>query len=426
MFAAVVLVISAALIAGIVKLVQIYRPRFQFFVSGLDAGFSYGEISLLWKTAQLCALDQPSSLFWSAASLARCISRIKYGAQADGSANSAKVQNILSKLYAYRTKIEKDADKRRGLASTRSLGAGQPLRIILPGKGVFASEAVNSGRELAIRLPTRRNGGPVPGRDWVGRTISVYFWRTGDARYVFDTPVLREGMFLGKPALYLRHTDRLLRTQKRNAIRAKCEISAALYILREKQIDFNRVETKPGLRCLIEDISESGALIRIGGKGVSGVRIQIQFQLKGRLVIMFGIVRHVDYNAARNQSRLHFECVHVDPGMRNEILSYVYNILPQNEKDVYAVMTMMDREEKAASDGRRPEPAAGGSSGTGTEGKEPPSAPVPADAENLPDLEPFAEAPDTPDAAADGAESSAGRDSADGRRSVDAPADFAP
>ena len=39
---------------------------------------------------------------------------------------------------------------------------------------------------------------------------------------------------------------------------------------------------------------------------------------------MFGVVRTVEYNEATNQSLLHFECIHLDPTMRNEVLSFVY------------------------------------------------------------------------------------------------------
>ena len=136
----------------------------------------------------------------------------------------------------------------------------------------------------------------IVGSEWVGQTISVYLWRKSDARYVFDTSVKGEGIFLGKPALFLEHSNNLLRTQKRNAIRAKCKINATLFLIKDKVIDYNVIETKGGFRCLLEDISEKGALIRIGGKGIPNLQLKIQFQIDNRLVVMFGIVRTVEYN----------------------------------------------------------------------------------------------------------------------------------
>lgn len=170
-------------------------------------------------------------------------------------------------------------------------------------------------------------------------------WRKSDARYVFDTEILGEGSFLGKAVLFLRQTDKMLRTQKRQSVRTKCRIYANLFIIKTKIINYNFIDTKPGYRCLIEDISESGALVRIGGKGVPNVQIKLQFQLERKLIIMFGIIRTVEYNKILNQSRLHFECIHIEPIMRNEILSYVYNILPEREKEIYDALLLTDKDE---------------------------------------------------------------------------------
>jgi len=91
----------------------------------------------------------------------------------------------------------------------------------------------------------------------------------------------------------------------------------------------------PGYKCLIEDISENGALIKIGGKGLPKIHLRLQFQLDGKLIVMFGIIRTVEFDSEANQSKLHFECLHIEPVMKNIILSYVYNILSENEKEVF-------------------------------------------------------------------------------------------
>ena len=347
------LIISAVIIAGLVKLYLLFREKINFFLRGLDESFHFSELNTLWNVSQICNLEEPISLFYSMPSLAKCISHIKTQAEAAGALNSAKFQKLLTKLYEFRNKIEKNEDKKRGLESTQSLSNHQKLRIILPGKGVFSSEIVNNGRELTIKLPTQKNQITVDGKNWVGQTVNVYLWRTGDARYVFDTTVTHEGLFLGKPSLFLKHTTNLIRTQKRNAIRSKCHISAELYILKEKVIDYNIIETKPGYKCLLEDISENGALIRIGGKGLPNIQIRLQFQVNNRLVVMFGIVRTVEYNEELNQSRLLFECIHIEPAMKNQILSYVYNIMSDSEKEIYDALKLTDTDEKTESETAR-------------------------------------------------------------------------
>ena len=79
-------------------------------------------------------------------------------------------------------------------------------------------------------------------------------------------------------------------------------------------------------------------MIRIGGAGKSNVPIKIQFELNGALIVMFGIVRAVEFNQSLNQSRLHFECTHIDQAMKNSVLSYVYNVTPEKQKDINEAM----------------------------------------------------------------------------------------
>lgn len=344
------IVAAAAIIAVAVKLCRIYQDKIKFFLTGFDSKFTFSEIRLLWKTARVCNIEQPLSLYWSLPSLTGCISQIKSDADKKNKLNSSDSQRLLAKLYSYRTKIEKDADKKKGIESTHSLDRDQRLRIILPGKGVFFSCIVNNARELTIGIPTQKGMIPVEGKDWIGKTISVYLWRKGDAMYVFDTTVLGEGLFLGKPSLYLHHTDKLLRTQKRNSVRAKCRIYASLFIIKDRVIDYNAVETGQGYRCLMEDISESGAMVRIGGKGVPNIQMKLQFTIEDKLIIMFGIVRTIEYNKTINQSRLHFECIHIEPQMKNEVLSFVYNIMPQEEKEIYDALSLTDEDQNASGD----------------------------------------------------------------------------
>ena len=57
---------------------------------------------------------------------------------------------------------------------------------------------------------------------------------------------------------------------------------------------------------------------------------------------MHGIIRTVDFNESENQSLLHFECIHIEQGMKNEVLRYVYNILPEREKEVLEAISQTD------------------------------------------------------------------------------------
>ena len=325
---------------------SIFKQKIKFYVTGLDNGFSFNDLSLLWTVSQICDLETPVSLFWSMPSLTKCMMQLTSDIEANPENNTEKNQRIISKLFDYRTKLQNESDSKKGLTSTLALDTKQQLRIVFPGHGVFTSKLLNNGHELIIEVPRQKDMITIPADQWVGSVISVYLWRKGDARYVFDTLVLKNGIFLGQTALFLKHSYNLVRTQKRKSVRAQCQIDALLYIIKEKVIDYSIIETQNGYKCVLEDISEAGALIRIGGKGVQNVQIKIQFTINNMLVVMFGIVRTVEFNQETNQSLLHFECIHIEQEMRNEILRYVYKMLPEHEKEVLQALDMTDEDKQ--------------------------------------------------------------------------------
>ncbi len=323
-----------------------FRTKASFIILGLDSGFSFADTMLLWNVAQICELDQPTSLFFSLNSLSRCMNQISNQASAEGISDTAKIQTLLTKLFNFRTKLQHESDEKKGLVTTQSLEKGQKLRIILPGKGVFYSEILNNASTIVISLPRQKDIMPVPAEQWVGKVISVYFWRKGDAAYVFDTKIVQHGIFMGKTSLSIQHSVDLTRTQKRKAVRAKCEIFGTLFIVRKNNVDATAIETQNGYRCLIEDISESGAMIKIGGKGVQNVKIKLQFNIQNKLIVMYGVIRTVEFDEKENISHLHFECTQIDPIMRNDVLAFVYNILPENEKEILTALEQTEDDEK--------------------------------------------------------------------------------
>lgn len=350
MHIAIILGITFLSILIITRLYHFFENDIKFILRGLDQRFSFSEIIVLYKLAKQCDLEEPVTLFYSVPSLSKCITSIIEEAQDKGTQDTPQVQEFLSKLYKYRTRIELDADQKKGLDSTRGLNKGQKLRIILPGKGLFESEILNNGRELIIKLPTQKGIIKLPGDGWVGQDINVYLWRKGDANYVFDSRVLSSSVFNGQSALFITQSEKMFRAQKRKSVRCECHVPAQMYIIREKIINFSTVETAPGLRCILEDISEDGAMIRIGGKAVANISIKLQFELEGSFVLMYGIIKAVEYNATINQSRIHFECTHVDPTMKNYILSFVYKVLPEKQKEIFEALSETEQDAKALGD----------------------------------------------------------------------------
>ncbi|MDY5917220.1 MAG: PilZ domain-containing protein [Treponema sp.] len=346
MYTVVAIIVISFFLLILAFVYSVYKTKIKFFITGIDAGFSMSDALLLWNVSQICELDEPTTLFFSLPALTKCMSQITNQASADNQIDSPKYQTLLSKLFAYRTKIQNESDNKKGLTSTEILESGQRLRIILPGKGVFASKIINNGKMLIITIPKKNDIITISAEEWVGKVINVYFWRKGDAQYVFDTIVVQTGIYLGKSTLYVKHSYNLTRTQKRRSVRAKCEIYADLFFIKKSDNNEQIIESKNGFRCLLQDISESGALIKIGGKGRENIKIKLQFSIQNKLIIMTGIVRKVEYNIEKNQSLLHFECTHIEQSMKNEILAYVYNMLPENEKEVLEAIRQTEDDSK--------------------------------------------------------------------------------
>jgi c-di-GMP-binding flagellar brake protein YcgR len=303
-----------------------------FFAKGKDAGFSIGEIELLRRLAIKSSLNEPSSLFWSQDQLDRCIKNLVRSTRLAGNVDQS-THDFLSKLYDYRKKIEMEKPKiKNGIADTRQLEEGQAARIMASGVGVFPSKILkNTGHYLTLLRPSSAK---LPlSFSWIGHKISVYLWREEDAGYVFDTEVQDEVFSKGNPALKIGHGEKLFRTQKRTSIRIKTHKAAFLYILDHDEPSCT-IEMDPGLKCFVENISDTGCGVLIGGRSTEGIRIKVQFILNNSPVCVSGTVRSVEYNEKENKSLLHMEADTMKLETRNLILGEVFGMLPEEEEEL--------------------------------------------------------------------------------------------
>ncbi|MCL1929085.1 MAG: PilZ domain-containing protein [Treponema sp.] len=320
----------------------------QFFAKGKDAGFSFQEIELLRRLAIKSALPDPTALFWSQNQLEMCIRNMVRTARLSGGGGDQSTQDFLSKLYDYRKKIEMEKPKiKTGITNSRQIEEGQHIRILVNGQGVFPSRIVkNIGQYLTVARPTTPK---LPASfSWTGLKLSVYFWRDDDAGYVFDSDVQDEVFSKGTASLKISHGENLIRTQKRRSIRLKTHKPAFLYILDSNQASHN-VEMSPGLKCFVEDISDCGCAVLVGGKGAASLRIKVQFILNNRPVCISGTVRSLDYNEEDNKSLLHTEADPMPLETRNHILGEVFGMLPEEDDEL--PFRVLDEEASNKSDG---------------------------------------------------------------------------
>jgi c-di-GMP-binding flagellar brake protein YcgR len=248
-----------------------------------------------------------------------------------GESTDPLMQDFLSRLFDFCKEMGmKSADKKASITNSRQIGEGQPLKVLVQDKGIFKSEVVkNIGNYLTISRPSNPKVATAP--QWHGMRISIYFWREDDAGYVFDTEVVDEVFSKGISSLKVAHNDALFRTQKRKSLRVKLRKPAFVYLVNDS--DPHRMERSPGLRCMLEDISDTGCAYRVMGQAPVGQRLKVQFSLDRIPICMPGTVRSIDYNHDANISLLHMEADPLPLYVRNHILCEVFDMLPDDDDD---------------------------------------------------------------------------------------------
>jgi len=318
----------------------------KFFNKSREAGFTTGEGMVLKNLAERSGMD-PIVVFTSRDRLDTCIKLLTN--EAGHSGNGKISQEFLFKLYDYRKKLEIGASsERKAFSNTCQLKAGQSLQISAEGIGYFNSQIIkNAGNYMTVSRPVNDRTSSV--RDWRGLEISVGFWAEGDAGYAFDTTVYDEVYSLGIYSLKIAHSFSLSRVQQRNSIRTKINVPAFLYLVREGE-PYHRMESSPGVKCMLEDLSDTGYALTVGGSAESGLRIKVQFELNGAAVCMSGTVRSTVYRDDTDRSILRVEADPLPVRVRNRILGKIFGIMNGHEDSSFS--TLDEEAAKVATAGR--------------------------------------------------------------------------
>ncbi|OQY35451.1 MAG: hypothetical protein B6241_00685 [Spirochaetaceae bacterium 4572_59] len=307
----------------------------EFYSVGKDAGFSFKEIGLLKKAAVINRHQKPSSLFWSLDVLDKSIAGIHKKKDAEKDPEEKKyLDYLLKKIYSYRKKIEFQKPRyNRGLETTGEIPLNQLLKLKVDMVGVYECSVIENSRHYL--LLTYPKGPPLPvGFSWRDRILNVYFWKKEDAGYFFQGRIMDGYPDRNFKTLRMTHSNVVLRSQKRRSVRTACEIPAQLYPVRSVHTATIIPESKPGLRCILQDLSEDGASLLIGGRGEKNMSLKLQFELYGKTTILRGMVRTIDYDSEKNISCLHIQAVEPDEESKYMILSFVYNIFRDDKKSV--------------------------------------------------------------------------------------------
>jgi hypothetical protein len=96
----------------------------------------------------------------------------------------------------------------------------------------------------------------------------------------------------------------------------------------------------------LDDLSDSGCAVVVGGKAESGIRVKVQFVLDNTPISMLGTVRSIFYKEDVGRSILHVEADPLPLETRNHILGEVFGT-QQDDDDEELPFRILDNEAEA-------------------------------------------------------------------------------
>jgi HEPN domain-containing protein len=305
----------------------------QFYAKGAEAGFSNANIRLLKSLAQYSGMKYPAALFWSQKQVDACIKNFIYDIKQKKTEFLSENQEFLAKLYEIRKKMEMDRPiYKNGITSSRYIDELQAVQVVVSDAGTFKSKiASNTSGSICIERP---DSSALPlNFSWKHKTIMLYFWRKNDAAYCMETRVIDEAFSNNPPLLKISHSDKLVRTQNRKSPRAKTHIAATLYNAGNGDVP-EKPSVTPGIRCHVEDISDSGCCVATEGMASIGMRVIMRFAIDEMPISIGGVVRGVNYDEGKNTSLLHIESDIIPVNVKNKIFSILFNIHECDDNDI--------------------------------------------------------------------------------------------
>jgi c-di-GMP-binding flagellar brake protein YcgR len=298
----------------------------KFYTKGKEAGFSNANIKILKKLAQNSSIEHPTALFWSQTQMDECIKKFVQDLKRTDKEFLPENQKFLEKLYDFRKKMELERPiYRNGITNSRNIDALQIIQVVVTDIGTFKSKVINNKTAyISIERPDSKKFS----KDfiWKGKHVLVYFWRKGDAGYYFETDVIDEVQSNKPQLLTLRHSNNLQRTQSRKSLRVKTHRTAMFYSIDDKTT-VSKPEVRPGTKCYLEDISDSGCALRTEGTVSIGLRVIVQFVIDETPLSISGVVRNVEHDEVKNTSVLHIETDLIPMDVKNKIFSVMFGMV---------------------------------------------------------------------------------------------------
>lgn len=251
--------------------------------------------------------------------LIKALSVLKMKDKNFGNINLNITKNKLYSLLANLDLYFKDLKKQ---VTSRELSVGKRVRIYINELGYFFTEVIASlDKGFVVKKPKLEK----QPRSWK-LPVTVYFWRENDAGYSFETFIEDEVSETMIQGLLIRHSDTLLRYQKRKYLRKECRFYAT-YSLVEIETDSNG---KKNLKVIPPEYDGTVFDIGAGGYAIEVVnKIPVKKLVKTTVFIgrqnIKAIAEIVRFEKVGEKYHMHVRFVKISPIEQNIIYEYVYS-----------------------------------------------------------------------------------------------------
>jgi hypothetical protein len=283
------------------------------------------ETEIMKRLVQAYGLSKPTLIFTSTNILDSCIQRATRRLSLQEIKGESK-EDLINTYYRLRNKVIRNRGV-KGIASTKDIPIGAKLRVGVEGYGIFTVKVNRNVEEyLGVSVPLLPPGKMVP---WSKKKVNGSYWKDNDASYSFSTKVTNVIVEDEVHSICMKHTDRIVRVQKRRHPRKSIRLPilfSRVRIVKDGEKKKAVVDNKDSHWGTIEDISVGGCSVETAIPIDKNNYVKMQFELREEYkVVAFGKVKRIERNPARKTWIMHIQFTKIDKRHKNEIFAILYN-----------------------------------------------------------------------------------------------------
>jgi|GEM_PF-6714692 len=306
-----------------------YLKKHNFYSLGKSADLTQEETKHLYNIVIKQKIKYPLTCFTNAKLLDEIIKNELREIERYKNKTNEERTNESAIILEIKAKIEKSLRDNTGIRTTHLIIENQKMVIFVRNRGYFYATVLKNINEfLIIQLISKKIIKRVFSElDY----LKIYFWREEDAGYIFESHIVGYGDDI--KTYYIKHSDNLIRSQKRKYRRVPVNINGDIYPMETKIINKKKkyiLAGGPQIKCNIKNLSAGGLMMVSENIKTKNNIIKIVFTLNRYEVSTIGKIIRV-HNFQDNLYEMTVQFLKMLLKDKNVINKYVYNYLPEFE-----------------------------------------------------------------------------------------------